>query len=112
MDMIISMVLDNTYIVTNPTLQTITSIGDMALMKKGITSVTFTNNITSIGMGAFATNSITTLDIPSSVTSIGASAFKENSINTVTIHNTEGAVDIDEDAFGGGATITYVGTGQ
>ncbi|WP_461256238.1 leucine-rich repeat domain-containing protein [Treponema sp. R80B11-R83G3] len=75
---------------------TITSIGEKAFEKKGLTGVTIPNSVTSIGDWAFYSNQLTSVIIPDSVTSIGAGAFSDNPLTSVTISSN---VTIGKNAF-------------
>lgn len=65
----------------------VTTIGNRALQRKGLTTVTIPDSVTSIGEYAFYKNRLTTVTIPNTVTSIEKYAFAENQLNTVTIPN-------------------------
>lgn len=61
----------------------VTSIGEMAFINSGLSSVTIPKSITSIGTSAFASCGLASITIPSSVTSIGSYAFHScTSLNT------------------------------
>ena len=53
----------------------VTSIGDLAFSRTGLTSVTIPNSVTSIGKYAFSHTGLTSVTIPNSVTSIEYGAF-------------------------------------
>jgi len=63
----------------------VTSIGNRAFEKKGLTSIAIPDSVTFIGDYAFANNQLTSLTIPKSVMIIGDYAFEGNPLSTVTI---------------------------
>ncbi len=75
----------------------VTSIGENAFRKNGLTSVEIPNSVTSIGYCAFIFNALTSVEIPNSVTSIGYGAFAINALTRVTIPNS--VTSIGDNAF-------------
>lgn len=63
----------------------VTSIGNYAFYKYGITSVAIPNSVTSIGDYAFFDCNLTSVTIPSSVTYIGERGFYSSNLKTVTV---------------------------
>ena len=58
----------------------VTTIGDWAFYKKGLTGVTIPGSVTAIGTQAFAANGLTGVVIPNSVTRIGTNVFDDTVI--------------------------------
>jgi len=87
---------------------TITSIGDYALDRTALTSITIPDSVTSIGGCAFQLcESLTSITIPDSVTDIGSLAFQYCTILTnVTIPAS--VTDIDGGVFAGCASLTAI----
>jgi len=75
----------------------ITEIGNGALQRKNLTSVTIPNSVIAIGSSAFAENQLTSIIIPSSVTTIGRRAFYKNKITSIDIPKS--VTDIGKEAF-------------
>ena len=63
-----------------------TSIGNQAFCRSGLTGITLGNSMISIGASAFDSNGLTSIKIPNSVTSIGDQAFIDcTNLNTVDV---------------------------
>ncbi len=65
--------------------QSVVSIGNAALMAKGLTSVSLPDSLINIEARAFHDNQLATLTLPSKLVSIGNSAFESNSFSTLVI---------------------------
>ena len=77
----------------------VTSIGQGAFDRLGLTSITIPSNITHIGINAYGWNNITSVTIPASVTSIGNGAFGNcRQLSSVTVEATT-PIAIGEDVF-------------
>jgi hypothetical protein len=75
----------------------VTSIGILAFLNNGLTSVIIPNSVTSINTGAFQGNSLTSITIPDGVTLLGNNAFFNNPITSLTIPNS--VITIGNNAF-------------
>lgn len=75
----------------------VTSIGDMAFFRYGLTSIIIPDSVISIGNGAFARcSNLVSVTIPDSVTSIGIGAFELcESLTSITIPNSVTSIDVD-----------------
>lgn len=76
---------------------TVTSIGENAFKKKGLTAVTMYEGITKIGYGAFQGNAIQNLKLSSTITTISDYAFYQNQIKELSLP--EGVKTIGSYAF-------------
>jgi len=78
----------------------VTNIGTVAFINKGLTSVIIPNTIINIGNAAFRINLLTNVTIPDSVITIGSGAFVSNPLmNSVVLGNN--LETIGNSAFGG-----------
>ena len=71
-----------------PNTYTVTRIGTVAFMEKGLTEVTIPASVTIIGGWAFHKNQLARATIAEGVTSIGTAAFYQNELPEVTIPST------------------------
>ena len=76
---------------------TVTTIGDLAFMSTGITSVKLPSSLKTVGYAVFYNNSITEVTVPSNIETIGLIAFSKNKISKVTLN--EGLKSLGNEAF-------------
>ncbi len=70
---------------TPTTPSNVTSIGEDAFWKNGLTSVVIPESVTSLGQRAFGTNQLTEVTLPNGITTISQWAFASNKFTEVTI---------------------------
>ena len=93
----------------------VTMIGEYALSRSTMPSLTLPETIAEIGANAFNRAEMTSLEIPGSVKTIGRSAFFFSKLSNVTLH--EGLDRIEDSAFSQShvaqvtipASVTYIG---
>jgi len=88
------------------TMYDVTSIGILAFLSNGLTSVTIPTSIINIGVGAFQGNALTSVTIPNSIISISNNAFAINQLTSVTIPAS--VISIGNNAFLNNNQLTSV----
>ena len=76
---------------------TVTTIGDLAFMSTGITSVKLPSSLKTVGYAVFYNNSITEVTVPANIETLGLMAFSRNKISKVTLN--EGLKSLGNEAF-------------
>ena len=75
----------------------VTHIGNGALLGNKLVSIAIPDSVTHIGVGAFRNNQLSSITIPDSVTHIGEYAFAQNRLTSLIIQN--GVAEISMRAF-------------
>ncbi|WP_442265856.1 leucine-rich repeat protein [Tenacibaculum sp. ZS6-P6] len=80
-------------VVNNGVTYTVTEIGAMSFVNKGLTSVDVSDNVTTIGIQAFENNQLTTVSLGTGIIEIKEKAFHKNKLVNLIIPNNITSVD-------------------